>query len=433
MLAGCYNSMADAATATQRLDLVDRLALDAQTRVPFDTMRAWLALSQGHVDEIVPWLNCLADDLEQGLSALYPDVYDIFNGHFAGIPGASAPMRRLQALAQSMRQHQAAHWSSAVVAQGAWLEFWQGHRAAAEKALEAQSELQQHMPGGLALILSTHQLRALHAAVVGQPEKAKAEALAMQQLLRAPHAASIEAAWGHGYLHVLARALWIAKDEVALQVLPAILAERKDQVWPPHAMGYAMVCGQLALLRGELDAAQLALERAVLLHAKARVPGFMGDPRPALAMLRLRQGDREAAQLTLAPVLAEALEDDAIGLLMLEPPALLAPLLADALTPLGGGQAPHPRLAGLLERLADWHRQAAPGTAAAVPAAPLVQTLSQREQQVLALLAQGHSNKLIARELDLSLHTVKRHVANILGKLDAGSRAAAVARARQAR
>jgi len=42
-------------------------------------------------------------------------------------------------------------------------------------------------------------------------------------------------------------------------------------------------------------------------------------------------------------------------------------------------------------------------------------------------MARGMSNKLIARELDLSPHTVKRHVANVLDKLDLASRSEAAA------
>jgi LuxR family maltose regulon positive regulatory protein len=48
--------------------------------------------------------------------------------------------------------------------------------------------------------------------------------------------------------------------------------------------------------------------------------------------------------------------------------------------------------------------------------------LSEREREVLARVVAGDGNKGIARHLDLSLHTVKRHVANILGKLDCVSR-----------
>ncbi len=53
--------------------------------------------------------------------------------------------------------------------------------------------------------------------------------------------------------------------------------------------------------------------------------------------------------------------------------------------------------------------------------------LSARERQVLKHLASGDSNKAIARSLELSPHTVKRHVANILDKLELGSRGQAAA------
>ena len=53
--------------------------------------------------------------------------------------------------------------------------------------------------------------------------------------------------------------------------------------------------------------------------------------------------------------------------------------------------------------------------------------LTQREQQVLALLAEGAPNKLIARRLDISVHTAKFHVAAILQKLGAVNRTDAIA------
>ncbi len=53
--------------------------------------------------------------------------------------------------------------------------------------------------------------------------------------------------------------------------------------------------------------------------------------------------------------------------------------------------------------------------------------LSLRERQVLGLVARGLSNSAIASELVLSEHTVKRHVGNILTKLDLPTRAAAAA------
>ena len=68
----------------------------------------------------------------------------------------------------------------------------------------------------------------------------------------------------------------------------------------------------------------------------------------------------------------------------------------------------------------------APPLADAKPGHP---PLTPREIEVLAAMADGASNKAIARRLSLSFHTVKFHVAAILAKLDADSRTEAVARA----
>ncbi|HEY1541764.1 MAG TPA: response regulator transcription factor [Xanthobacteraceae bacterium] len=57
--------------------------------------------------------------------------------------------------------------------------------------------------------------------------------------------------------------------------------------------------------------------------------------------------------------------------------------------------------------------------------------LTPRELEVLAALADGLSNKAIARRLDISVHTAKFHVGSILAKLDADSRTEAVAKAAQ--
>jgi LuxR family maltose regulon positive regulatory protein len=62
--------------------------------------------------------------------------------------------------------------------------------------------------------------------------------------------------------------------------------------------------------------------------------------------------------------------------------------------------------------------------------AELLEPLSDRELEVLRLIAEGHTNREIASRLYLSLNTIKAHTRNIYGKLDAHSRTQAVARAR---
>lgn len=59
---------------------------------------------------------------------------------------------------------------------------------------------------------------------------------------------------------------------------------------------------------------------------------------------------------------------------------------------------------------------------------PLIEALTEREHEVLALLADGLSNRDIATALAISEHTVKFHLASIFGKLGASTRTEAVHR-----
>jgi LuxR family maltose regulon positive regulatory protein len=61
---------------------------------------------------------------------------------------------------------------------------------------------------------------------------------------------------------------------------------------------------------------------------------------------------------------------------------------------------------------------------------PLVEPLSEREIEVLQLIAEGLTNRQIGERLFISPGTVKAHTSNIYGKLDVRSRTQAVARAR---
>ena len=95
------------------------------------------------------------------------------------------------------------------------------------------------------------------------------------------------------------------------------------------------------------------------------------------------------------------------------------------------------RLVALLEGV-EGLRLAAPGEAAnvAIVARDAIRAvephgfdLTPRELDVLALLAEGASNKAIAKQLGISVHTAKFHVASLLEKLDATGRTDAVAHA----
>ena len=118
--------------------------------------------------------------------------------------------------------------------------------------------------------------------------------------------------------------------------------------------------------------------------------------------------------LTTADAVAVAAAD---GFLLQD--ELTVGALASAVERLGSGEVPLPgRLARMLV--------AGLGTAPTHRPARGV-SLTPREQQVLGLLAQGLRNKQIARQLAISEHGVKRHVTNVLAKLNSPNRTLAVA------
>jgi LuxR family transcriptional regulator, maltose regulon positive regulatory protein len=85
-----------------------------------------------------------------------------------------------------------------------------------------------------------------------------------------------------------------------------------------------------------------------------------------------------------------------------------------------------------LGRLVRAFHQAGPRAGPGTTVAPgLVEPLSERELEVLRLLAAGKPNQQIAEELVVAVNTVKKHVAHILDKLGAANRTEATARARE--
>lgn len=140
----------------------------------------------------------------------------------------------------------------------------------------------------------------------------------------------------------------------------------------------------------------------------------------ALAWLRARHPSRAAA--ALAPALRQALDSgEPLGMLLCGP----EPLAELAAAPWDGALADDER--ELLQQLAALSRRLRAQPATEPNDTPSAEGLSAREIEVLEAIARGHSNKLIARELGLSPHTVKRHVARILDKSGQTSRHGAAA------
>jgi len=90
-----------------------------------------------------------------------------------------------------------------------------------------------------------------------------------------------------------------------------------------------------------------------------------------------------------------------------------------------------PDYTGKLLAAFEAEEQKSEGKSYLPPAQPLIEPLSQRELEVLQLIAQGLSNREISERLFLALSTVKGHNRNIFGKLQVQRRTEAVARARE--
>jgi len=116
---------------------------------------------------------------------------------------------------------------------------------------------------------------------------------------------------------------------------------------------------------------------------------------------------------------AEALRAGAAGVL---PPAFSAAQLLLVIEAVAFDLVVVPK--GLLADTLD-----APSPSGPAEADPDAASLTLRELQVLERMAAGATNKVIARQLDISIHTVKFHVASILDKLDSTGRTDAVAQA----
>jgi DNA-binding NarL/FixJ family response regulator len=140
----------------------------------------------------------------------------------------------------------------------------------------------------------------------------------------------------------------------------------------------------------------------------------------------------QEADVTITDILSGSRSDQIVILLSDDPHAgAVFGAGATSILPKAAGAADlRLALAAAVRGLAVAPARMFAGRGDAIDSVPLeLPALSPRELVVLELLSQGASNKEIARQLGISLHTAKFHVASILTKLDATSRTEAVARA----
>ncbi len=185
-----------------------------------------------------------------------------------------------------------------------------------------------------------------------------------------------------------------------------------------------MLLARARLVEGRPEAAE-AMLLAILPASQAA--GRLENALHARLLLALAQhaaGKTDAALETLGEALAFA-EREGYVQVFVEQGAPMAALLRQ-LVARGSGSAWAGQLLGRMQEDPVRPTPSAPAGAAA-----LSEPLTEREMEVLHLLAAGYSNREIADSLVIAVGTVKRHVTNINGKLESGSRSRAVARARE--
>jgi LuxR family maltose regulon positive regulatory protein len=161
--------------------------------------------------------------------------------------------------------------------------------------------------------------------------------------------------------------------------------------------------------RGENQEALTALERSLsLAEPGGYVRIFVDEGEPMVDLLR--QATRRGIALAYVGKLLAACEAETIG-------------------PMGRGTTETPLRSPVSQPQTPAPRR--PPSDSRGQAGGLVETLSERELEVLHLIAAGSTNREIAQKLVIAPTTAKKHVSNIIGKLGVTNRTQAVSQARE--
>ena len=179
------------------------------------------------------------------------------------------------------------------------------------------------------------------------------------------------------------------------------------------------------LAQGKTDQSACLLERVRTAAEKSGRYGRVLEVQLLQALVDQAAGREKRATERLALVLARA-EPEGYVRLLVDEGEPIARLLQQAAT-----RGIAPGYAGRLLAALELERKGERLDPAAGVLTPIVGPLSEREMEVLRLMAAGCSNREIADELVIAIGTVKRHTANIFDRLDVRNRTEAVAKARQ--
>jgi LuxR family maltose regulon positive regulatory protein len=413
--------------------LLGRLAasplVEMEARLLAATATCWLRTERCEHDAVAPAFEALLELLRDCRTV--PEWANLPAPRQTACRGMAGPLQRWAAGAMQVTGDRPVPLRTFALLVLGWRALWLGRPGEARARLD--EAVGDAAWGGHEVIARNHALalQAVLALLAGQP----ADALeAMRQRIAEQPAGY--GGWGLWHVrYFAARVAAAAGDGASLAKWLGELVAQQDtlpDVTPQRLHPLAGLQGSLALLDGDRAAARRSWQAVLDHESSADLFGQSAEVRVRFARLCLAEGDRDDAAKLLQPLLSHADEgprgavfagadlaalagEDWAGRLDDASVATLS-AWATALARRSGTVAGAPRATGAH---AGDGRQNMPD----VTGLPL----SARELEVVALIARGQSNKLIARALDLSPHTVKRHVANALGKLGVASRGAAAA------
>ena len=201
----------------------------------------------------------------------------------------------------------------------------------------------------------------------------------------------------------------------------------------PRERGYLLLA-RVLLAQDRLGPALTLLQRLLATAASQGRTGSIIEIQALRALALAARRDHASALGALAEALTPACRQGYVRVFADEGApmhALLARLSAAQRDQRGPARGVHAGYLAALLRACGQADAVPPQRRAAAAVPGLVEQLTNRELEILALLAAGTPNPRIAEELVVTLDTVKKHVTHVLGKLGAANRTEAAARARQ--
>ncbi len=413
---------------------------EVEARINVRLCALWIALEEGAYRRVAPCLGALLDQLEQAQDPVHWAVM-VPAPRLTACPGVGPQLLRW-ADAVSVAEAESPLLLSALAPMTrGWRALWAGRLDEAEQCLQRSAADERWV--GHPPIVHSHRLAFTAVVHMARGRCAPALAAARAHGLEFPASYGGRGPWYA--LNLMGRVAAACGDPALLRDALARLDQAEalvPEATPLRLQPVLGLRGHLAWLEGRAaDAA--ALWRQALQHEEAcDLYGLAHELRTRLALHALHAPAGPAAGRApegagRSPVGDRARADAAA--------AWLRPMLEQAADGPRGALFARPALRELAAvpwgALLDATAQATLRAWAACPAGPDSAGgepatrsapppdggLSARETEVLTLIARGLSNKLIARELALSPHTVKRHVAHVLDKLDLASRSQAAA------